>query len=188
MATYVQHWVEIAISALTPIALTILTYFITNAINKNQHKLRTNENLVGEKRLIYSDIGRSLNIIYIYSADIGDFRLFSPDQIIDLKRDVDRKFNMYKPYWSSETINRYNSFMNSAFVMYIGVGEKPLIYGEFEEKKEAFVKDGRQWEPYWDYMFTNDKDPSLSENYEKLVASFLSDIVSLRSIENGQVQ
>jgi len=178
IAKYRQDWWKIFVSALTPIAIAVLTYFITSSLNVKESMLRKSEQILSEKQKTYSKIGEDLNIIYVYAADVGDYRQFTPNQIIDRKRDADRTFFMYRPYWSGETQNKYNAFMHAAFEMYAGPGLNAKIKTSDVQKKLAFSAERKQWDGAWDNMFTGSADPALEQSYYALVSCFLSDIAS----------
>lgn len=178
VAKYWQEWWKVAVSALTPIAIAVLTYFISNALNERQSYLRRGEQTLAEKQRTYGRIGEDLNIIYVYAADVGDFRQYTPDQIVQRKRDADRTFYMYRPYWSRKTQDNYREFMQAAFSMYVAIGTNARINAFTDEKKAAFAAEGKNWDPKWDAFFTGNRDPVLEQRYYALVSSFLEDIAT----------
>lgn len=178
VARYWQEWGKVAVSALTPIAIAGLTYFISNTLNERQSYLRKGEQILSEKQKTYGRIGEDLNVIYIYCADIGDFRHHTPDQIIERKRSADRVFFMYRPYWSNKTQDNYHKFMAAAFAMHVEAGTNARINASTYEKKTAFAADQKPWDPAWDDLFTGKKQPMLEQSYYALVSSFLEDIAS----------
>jgi hypothetical protein len=187
IAKYRQEWWKVGISALTPIMIAILTFFITDALNSQQSALRKGEQVLQEKQKLYSSLGSNLDIIYVYVMDVGDFRHYTPDQIIETKRETDRQFFMYKPYWSQKTSVLYNSFMKLAFKTYVGTGQNAQIRSAMVEKKAAYVIDSKQWNPDWDKMFTEERPPDeFTGTYYDLVRSFLEDTVSSAIFEKSK--
>jgi hypothetical protein len=178
LAKYHQEWWKIVVSAFTPIAIAALTYFITSSLNVKESELKKSEEILSEKQKTYSKIGEDINIVYVYAADVGDFRNYTPDQIISRKRDADRTFFMYRPYWSNETQRKYDAFMKAAFEMYIGPGLDAKIKTSSAEKKAAYSAYNKQWNPAWDKMFAGEADPALTQIYYAVVSCFLNDIAS----------
>lgn len=185
LAKYRQEWWKIGISALTPIVLAFLTFFITQILDERQPYLRRGEQILSEKQKIYPNIGDYLNVIYVYVADVGDFRRFTPRQIVETKRQVDRLFHMYSPYWSRRTKDAYSRFMNAAFTMHVAIGTDAGINSPTSEKKAAFAADDKNWDPTWDGLFTGSRHPELGRRYYTLVSSFMEDIASF-SLDTGQ--
>jgi hypothetical protein len=111
-------------------------------------------------------------------SDIGDFRNFSPDKVIERKRSVDRAFFSYRPYWSDQTIEKYNQFMGAAFEFYSGYASNARIRTNMEQKKAAFEQDGKTWDPKWDGMFSGQAAQGIDQDYYDLIRSLLSDAAS----------
>ncbi|QLH38715.1 MAG: hypothetical protein HWD60_06845 [Defluviicoccus sp.] len=76
------------LATLTPIILIILTFVVNNAIQKSGSLLKREEEIASQisrqKRDIYADLGKKLNIIYIYVQDIGDYSSYTPQKFWSL--------------------------------------------------------------------------------------------------------
>lgn len=176
---YHQEWWKMGISALFPIAVTIIGSVLAIQNSNIQSKSRISEQTTIEKRRQYNDISGKLNIIFAYISDIGDYRKYSPIQIIEIKRDIDRSFFSYLPYWDSKTQIAYCRFMTASFTPYRGLGANAAINSSPDAKKAAFAIDGRVWETEWDSHFMRDRRfPAISDIYYNLVRQLLSDISS----------
>ncbi len=119
-----------------------------------------------------------LNVIYVYVADVGDFRAYSPIDVIQRKREADRVFYMYRPYWSSQTEERYRAFMDAAFETYTGLGRLPRIRARSDEKKVAIEVDGEAWNAKWNPLFSEGRATNYQDAYYELVSSLLADTTS----------
>lgn len=172
-----EKW-KVLLSILTPLVLVALTFVVNNAIQERGAKLKKDEQILSEKQRIYSELGRRLNIIFVYIADVGDFRSYSPPQIVELKREVDRQFFMYRPYWSKGTERNYDQFMTAAFRTYTGAGLPAQINASKSQKVSAYKVDKLKWEPGWDAYFTENIDRNVSTKYNDLVSSLLTDTVN----------
>lgn len=177
-AKYIQEWWKAGLSVLTPIAIAVLTYFVSTSLNRQQSVIRLAEQTLQLKQTAYADIGSNLNKIFTYVADVGDYRSFKPNEIVNMKRQSDRQFFMYKAFWSSSTVAAYDAFMETAFVTYVGSGTNARINTESREKKIAYQKDGVAWDTSWTPMFSEQKDQTIFAKYDKLVSEFLRDIAS----------
>lgn len=172
-----EKW-KVLLSILTPLVLVALTYVVNNAIQEKGAVLTRQEQILSEKQKIYSDFGSRLNMIYIYVVDVGDFRSFTPIQIVKAKREADQKFFMYRPYWSAKTEQNYNTFMSAAFQVYNGAGLPAKIKTSSAEKVAAYNIDHLSWDNTWDAYFTGAADSEISDKYNDLVSSLLADTVS----------
>jgi len=172
-----ERW-KVLLSILTPLALILLTWVVNNAIQERGAALDREKQILAEKQKIYAEMGRKLNVIFVYVIDVGDFQAYKPPQIVDFKREVDRQFFSYRPYWSEQTEENYNKFMTAAFRTYTGLGKPAKIRSFRTEKVAAYEFDRLTWDPTWNDYFTEERDPDISSRYYSLVSSMLSDTVT----------
>ncbi|MFO0700714.1 MAG: hypothetical protein U0236_15950 [Nitrospira sp.] len=172
-----ERW-KVFLSILTPLVLLFLTWVVNNAIQERGAALDREKQILSEKQKIYAEMGKRLNVIFVYVLDVGDFRAYKPPQIVDFKREVDRQFFSYRPYWSAETENNYNEFMSAAFQTYTGSGQPAKIRASRLEKVAASKVDKLSWDPVWDDYFTEEMDHEVSSKYYKLVSAMLNDTVT----------
>ncbi|WP_156025981.1 hypothetical protein [Sphingomonas phyllosphaerae] len=177
-AKYIQEWVKIFVGVLTPLAIAVLTFFVSRALNDQQANLKRTEQVLLLKQQAYELIGPDLNKIYVYIDDVGDFRNYTPEDIVRFKREADRKFYMYSVFWSKDTNDAYQGFMTASFKTYTGSGENAQIRSFPNEKQEAMRIDGKKWKSEWDRCFTGERDLTIRDKYQKLVKSFIEDITS----------
>ena len=103
------------------LVLVVLTYVVNNAIQERGALLKREEQILAEKQRLYAELGKNLNVVFVYIADVGDFRQYTPVEIVTRKRETDRMFFMYLPYWSEGTEQRYKAYMEASFQTYNGV-------------------------------------------------------------------
>lgn len=167
------------LATLTPIILIILTFVVNNAIQKSGSLLKREEEIASQisrqKRDIYADLGKKLNIIYIYVQDIGDYSSYTPQKILEFKRQSDRQFFSYFPYWSCETEINYKKFMNTAFKMYNASGESAKIRSYRHEKEKAYENNNKEWNDQWNDYFTESRYKNTDVIYYNLIQSILKD-------------
>ena len=173
----IEKW-KTLLSILTPLILVYLTFIVQSTLSEKEAEFSRLEQILAEKQRIYGTLGSDLNRIYVYIADLGDFRQYTPLQIIQKKREADRLFFTYLPYWSKETESSYKAFMDSAFDTYQGAGKRAKIKARSFEKKKAYEIDKLAWDDDWDKHFTEERDANYESNYWKLVESLLADTVS----------
>jgi hypothetical protein len=175
---YKLERVKVLVSILTPAVLALLTYVVNNAIQERGAALKREAQILGEKQKIYAELGAKLNIIFVYVEDVGDFSSYTPDTVVKIKREVDRQFHTYLPYWSKATEDRYNDYMGAAFATYNGTGLPAKISGSKLEKVAAFDRVNLKWDSAWDGYFTGERDAQTIHKYYNLVGSLLQDTVN----------
>ncbi len=117
-----------------------------------------------EKRYeIYSDIGTSINDLYCYFTYIGHWKEFTPDEIIIVKEQLDRKMYTYRPIMSKKLFKLYRDFLNALFEKRnISVESdnfsiiSPRLRTSVKFRKEAAIYKGYEWNPKWEKFFTNE--------------------------------
>lgn len=169
---------KVLLSILTPLALVALTFVVNNAIQERGALLKREEQILAEKQKIYAELGRRLSIFYVYVADVGDFRSYTPPRVVELKREADRQFFMYRPYWSDSTEKRYNEYIKAAFLTYTGAGLPAKINASRTQKVAAYEVDKLKWDAAWNQYFTENSDPDIGTKYYALVSSLLADTVN----------
>lgn len=182
-----EKW-KVILSILTPLVLLVLTYVVNNAIQEKGATLTRQEQILSEKQKIYADLGPRLNMIYVYVADVGDFRSYTPIEIVKAKREADQKFLTYKPYWSDKTEKNCDIFMNAAFQTYNGAGLPAKIRTSSGQKIAAYKVDHLTWDKTWDAYFTGTADSEIRDKYYDVVSSLLTDTVSsgVRDVQAGK--
>jgi len=172
-----ERW-KLLVSTITSLALVALTFVINNALQERGAILKRQEQILAEKQKIYLSLGKELNIIYVYVRDIGDFRQYTPTAVVDQKREADRQFFAYRPYWSEITESAYKDYMSGAFATYNGSGMSARLRAHKGEKVAAYAIDHRSWDQTWDAYFTEDTDAQIDEKYYRLVGALLADTIS----------
>lgn len=170
---------KVFLSILTPLVLVALTFVVNDAIQQRGALLKREEQILAEKQRIYSELGAKLNVFYVYVADVGDFRSYTPPRVVEMKREADRQFFMYLPYWSAATENRYNEYMKAAFLTYNGAGLPAKIKASPSEKVAAYAVDKLKWDSAWNEYFAGNPDPEIAAKYYALVSSMLRDTVNV---------
>jgi hypothetical protein len=182
---YRQEWFKVFFSALTAITLAVLAFVIHDTLKVREAALKTGEQIIAQKQSIYSRLGDRLNVIYVYVADVGDFRQYTPPQIVQRKRECDRLFFSYRFYWSTDTEKKYGEFMQAAFQAHNGVGFAAKIRALNTEKVAAYDADKRKWNTEWNAYFTGERDTQLQEKYYELVHALLADSVNYEMRKAG---
>ncbi|NIR46926.1 hypothetical protein GWO43_00390 [candidate division KSB1 bacterium] len=168
---------SLSISALTPVAIAVVGYFIQRTLAQQNRSWKVQERIADKRVEIYEKIAEDLNKIYCYVMDVGDFRNETPDTIIAAKRTVDRNMYMYQALWPPETFQNFISYMDSAFATFQGVGENAKIRTRTIQKKSALKQSAKQWPKDWDARFTGEQDSDHHMKYQQLIQSISRDLM-----------
>jgi hypothetical protein len=174
---------KIFVSALTPLAIAVVGYFIQQTLARQNRSWKAQERIADKRVEIYEQIAEDLNKIYCYVMDVGGFRNETPDTILDAKRNVDRQMYMYQALWPEDTFQRFTDYMESAFATYQGVGTSAKIRARTLEKEAAWQKDGKEWPSDWDARFTGERDFEHRQKYEALMRRISTDLMLSPGVE-----
>lgn len=164
--------IDFALSSATPIIVLILGIWAKNIAIDYERRAALNGRIIEKRVEIYEKIGEDLNDIFVFLLQVGDWKQFSPNQIIEKKRHLDKIMYVNRPYWSDSVFSSYNKFMDSAFETYTEVGEDAKI-------KTVTMKFEKlpTWKQEWKKQFS--KSPTelsiLAENYTTLMKQFSSE-------------
>jgi hypothetical protein len=139
---------KLAISTLTPLSIlalsAILTRRATNEAVKRQRAEQeqaaetTRYSKVIEKRVeLWDKIGPALNDIYAYNTYVGNWNNMTADDIITTKRNCDKEFFSYHPFFSKEFSDAYDDFMKASFSMFGGMGVDAKIRTSGQYRKDS---------------------------------------------------
>lgn len=157
-------------SLMTPILVLILGIVIN-------HSIKSSERSTALRSDIYKSIGGDLNDIYSYLAFVGGWKGLSPLDIIDKKRAVDKAMYTYKPFFSAELFQTYETFMNEAFQAYGGAGKDARIRSDIDTGDGDRRVHGRKWEDVWENYFTKERNKRAQRDaYDKFLKQLAHDL------------
>ena len=88
--------VRIVVSALTPVTVAIVGYFLNRRL-KSIDDAQWQNRKITEKRLeLYDQIAPDLNTIFCFLYWVGDWKEISPRQVVEAKRRLDKVVNIYR--------------------------------------------------------------------------------------------
>ncbi len=139
--------IKLIISIATPVIILLLGVWAKNIAIDYEKRASLNDRIIKKRVEIYEKIGKELNDIFVFLVQVGDWKDYSPYQILDKKRNLDKIMYVNRPYWSDSAFLSYTSFMDSAFEMHTGIGEdakiKTVTY-QFETL-ESWEEDWKNW-------------------------------------------
>ena len=152
-----SHWntlemMKLAVSVLTPELVLALGIIINNSI-------KSGERATSLRSDIYRAIGGDLHDIYSYLAFVGSWKELTPADVIAKKRAVDKAMYTYKPFFSRELFNTYETFMREAFTPYGAPGTDARIRSDIATADgDRRIHGVKRWEATWDDRFTKERN------------------------------
>ena len=145
-----------------------------------------------ERRLeIYDKIAPQLNDLLCYFTYVGCWKDLTPEEVIKMKRVLDKEIYLAQPLFSSNFFSHCMAFVNLCYEPFVGWGKDAKLRTKFENRKEA----NSEWNLSWEEMFSKDeKDKDGKEKiskpieiraaYIKLMNCFSEEIGFVKAIED----
>ena len=173
------NWAEIvtAVSAgLVPVTVAILGVYLGRRQSRSEELTRV-------RLEFYKKLAPQLNKIMCYMLFIGTWRDDSPEEIVQLKRDIDTTFHSAVPLFSPATAVAYKRMMDATFTTYGAWGSDAQIKTSAYRRRQAWRR-GQRWGRSWNSYFTVDDDQAITtawfsayrESYDSLLAQMIEDM------------
>jgi len=104
----------------TPVVVVIVAYLF-------QRRQKVAEAAMAERIKRIALISPLLNRIFSYRHRVGAYLDWSPEEVLQAKREADREFRTYEFLWSPEYREAYHRFMEECFSTNRGEGNKAGI-------------------------------------------------------------
>jgi hypothetical protein len=118
---------KLIVSFITPVVVLIIGIWVKKAATDYERRASLNDKIIAKRVAIYDEIGKDLNDIFAYVVQVGQWKDFTPDVIVNKKRSVDKIMYMNRPYWSTAAFNAYKDFIQACFHTFNGIGEDAKI-------------------------------------------------------------
>ena len=144
---------KLVIQVLTPLALLFLGIWVNRIAHRIEAVQWTNQKVVEKRITIYDEMAPLLNDLYCYFRWVGNWKELTPKEIIEIKRNLDKEFYIYKPLFSPDFETRYDALMRHCFLVRSGQGLDAKLRTSIKsvngDRKEAFPA----WDDSWDKLF-----------------------------------
>lgn len=97
------------------IATTAAIVFLGIETSENAEESAQYAKVVEKRSELWDAMGPKFNDIYAFSCYVGNWRNIKAEQIRQEKRELDKTFYSFRPYFSQKYINAYGDFINAAF-------------------------------------------------------------------------
>ncbi|MCM2494204.1 hypothetical protein [Burkholderia glumae] len=118
---------RLAVSVLTPLSVTALGWLISRRLKRLELVQWTNQKLIEKRLAIYDIIAPQLNALLCFYTWVGYWKDISPDDVIRIKRDLDRTLHVYRHLFDDEVYHTYHALMLALFDVHSGAGRDARI-------------------------------------------------------------
>jgi hypothetical protein len=169
---------KLVVSALTPIAVAIIGVQLARTARRVEEVQWANRKVVERRLELYELMAPNLNDLFCFFMLVGHFAEITPPDALGRKRALDRALHAHAPLFSHEFRARYEHFVGTCFLHFVGVAEPPQLRTSpvFQRTERGVAV----WRNEWDAMFApSDKASSTAEiasTYDALMTSFAEEL------------
>lgn len=179
--TLVFEGITAAATLAVPIVVAVMAGRFNDQLRKWEAGQWRNQELIKARLEYFKVLVPKMNDLMCYYTFIGVWKDFTPPQIIDIKRTLDREFHCAVPLFSDGLHEAYDQFMSVCFETFGAWGQNAKLRTGYGRRKEAA---GADWDPGWEPMFslaagddiTRQSLTEVRKRYETLMSAFASDI------------
>lgn len=126
------------------------------------------------KKDLYEAMARDLNVIYCCFNYVGDWRNYSPNEIIHSKRELDFRMHAYSGLFSEGTLLAYEELMKGCFATELGRGTTLKIRANVKMFKESL----RGWEDEYEKQFVLEEQKLTRKEFVELYSRYRAKLFS----------
>ncbi len=168
---------KVLIAIINPIILLGIGWFVNKRLKEIDQSQWRNQKIIEKRIEIYSELAPLFNDLFCYFTYVGNWKEFSPKEIIAHKRTIDRGVYLAAPLFSSVFFERAMEFIDLCFDTYTEKGGDAKLKTGSAARIESYQGD---WDTAWEVCFcekekrTPRKDIKIA--YDWLMRSFADDI------------
>ena len=106
-----------------------------------------------------------LNKLYCAFNYVGDWRSMPPPDILNLKRELDRNFNIYSFLWSEQFTQAYERLINACFKTNRSPEMSAALRANLRRYRQAW---GNKWQTSWEDMFVPEEQRLRRDEFDVL--------------------
>ena len=163
------------VAVLGPVIIVILAIRFSRFKKRLIGQYQSNQKLIEKRIEVYERIGPKLNDLLGFFCYTGDWKDFTPMDIMRLKRELDKEITINTPLFSDDLHERYDAFVRLCFVAHAGWEHQEKIKSQFAMRKEHMAEWNEEWVPFFD---TNNvvEGIKMKERYDELMEYFKKEV------------
>jgi hypothetical protein len=172
------EWAKFFASLLTPIAVVAIGFLLNVRLRTIEQHRWLNQQIIEKRLALFERLAPKLNDLLCLFTYVGHWKELDPPHIIATKRELDKEMHVYEALFPHELHVRYDTSMETCFVMYTGSGEDAKLCTGYAVRKKAA---GNAWRADWEraFAYSNGNADHVGgsmaaqrEAYRALMASF----------------
>lgn len=167
---------QVLVQFSVPVLIGVLGWILNSRLKSIDQAQWQNRKIIELRLDVYKEVSPKFNAIYCYCMYIGDWKNHSPDDIVQMKRQLDKTMHVYRHLLSAELFTAYEHFIATTFEMFTGTDRDARI-------RTAMAGDGGNrpatyrgtWKAEWERFFAPQAPASRDEvraSYEALMEAF----------------
>jgi hypothetical protein len=154
----------------TPFAVVGIGFLLSRQLRRIEARQWRSQELIGARLGYYREIAEPLNDLMCYFVFIGGWKEWTPNEIVNLKRSLDRTFHTLAPFFSLPVVRAYDTFMDHCFQTFGPWGTDAKLKTNYLRRRDVR---GASWKVEWESMFTYTvNEPVTSEHLEQIKSSY----------------
>lgn len=118
MAWTGYEFATLAVTALTPITVAGLGFFVARTGRRLERVQWANQTVVTRRLEIFGEVAPKLNQLLCFATFVGRWKEIKPGEAIRLKREIDEIMYASRVLFSDQLFSAYQEFMAALFAMY----------------------------------------------------------------------
>lgn len=164
-----------------PVVVAVMAHRFNNQLKRWEASQWRNQELIKARLQYYQDLVPQLNDVMCYFTFVGPWKDFTPPEVVQMKRRLDRAFYCAAPLFGELVQDSYSEFIDDCFETYGAWGTDARLRTGFGRRKQAA---GQAWDPSWENLFTYletqpippDILSSIRSAYNAVITAFAKDI------------
>jgi hypothetical protein len=168
----------LAVSALTPLTVAGLGYFVARASRRLEQVRWANQTVVTRRLEIFGQVAPALNQLLCFATFVGRWKEIQPREAISLKRKIDETMYSNRVLFSDSLFAAYRDFMAALFAMYATTEADAHLRAPIDSQW-GDRRNMSWWQDSMTGLFSADKQASLDEiqsAYDQLADRFRADL------------
>ena len=147
---------QLLVAVTLPILVLVFGWLANRSLKRLETRQAANQNLIEKRIQVYDQMADDLNSLYCFFLRIGHYKEITPDEMIEIKRRVDRRAHTQRPFFDPAHQRRYLDLMDTCFRTHTGVGQTAKIRADPARYRAEFARLKTPWNDAWDQMFVGD--------------------------------
>jgi hypothetical protein len=118
MAWTGYEFATLAVTALTPITVAGLSFFVARTGRRIERVQWANQTVITRRLEIFGEVAPKLNQLLCFATFVGGWKQIKPQDAIGLKRQIDETMYANRVLFSDQLFTAYQKFMTALFAMY----------------------------------------------------------------------